>query len=52
MEMLRSMKEKGFLKESNYKMVLISPTIDDLLNKMDKYVAVPSAKWIHNKDMT
>lgn len=52
MEMLRNMKEKGFLKESNYQMVLISSSIDELLTKMDNYVAIPSEKWIYNKDMT
>ncbi len=52
MEMIRNMKEKGFLKESNQKMVLISKDMDSLLEKMGKYVAVPSEKWIHNKEMT
>lgn len=44
--LLQTMVEKGFLKESNFKMLLISNDIDDLLHQMDQYVAPVVPKWI------
>ena len=43
---LDTMVTKGFLKEVNRKMVLISDNIDDLLSKMTSYKAANVEKWI------
>lgn len=44
--LLNKMVEKGFLKEPNRKMILISENIDDLLKKMKNYDAPKISKWI------
>ncbi|MEI7527621.1 MAG: TIGR00730 family Rossman fold protein [Elusimicrobiota bacterium] len=44
--MVRTMVEKGFLKEADRKMVLISAEAEDLLDKMRRYVAPTGGKWI------
>ena len=49
--LLRTMVEKGFLKEVNYKMLLISADIDDLLDKMKRYVAPVIPKWITEEEV-
>lgn len=41
-----TMVEKGFLKEENQQMLLVSDDIDDLLEKMNNYVAPKVRKWI------
>ncbi|HEX2957560.1 MAG TPA: TIGR00730 family Rossman fold protein [Chitinispirillaceae bacterium] len=43
-----SMVKKGFLKEINRAMILISDTIDDLLEQMKNYQAPQAGKWIMN----
>ncbi len=48
--LLRNMKEEGFLKESNYEMVLVSKEIEGLLDKMRTYTPVDIEKWI-DKEM-
>jgi uncharacterized protein (TIGR00730 family) len=40
------MVEKGLLKEVNQQMLLVSETIDDLLDKMTHYAAPTVGKWI------
>jgi len=45
-EMIDAMVNKGFLKEINQKMLLVSDGIDDLLDKMRNYVAPTVGKWI------
>jgi uncharacterized protein (TIGR00730 family) len=45
-DLIQTMVDKGFLKEINQKMLLISENIDDLLNKMNVYVAPTVEKWI------
>lgn len=44
-----SMVEKGFLKEVNRKMILVSERVDDLLDKMKNYQAPHVPKWIDPK---
>jgi uncharacterized protein (TIGR00730 family) len=44
------MVEKGFLKEENRKMLLISDDIDNLLDLLENYVPVNIDKWIIRKD--
>lgn len=46
LEMMQTMVSKGLLKEANYKMVLVSDTVDDLLDKMQNYEAPENGKWI------
>lgn len=45
--LLQTMVNKGFLKEVNQKMLLISDDIEDLLEQMKKYKAPEVAKWIN-----
>ena len=44
--LIQSMVDNGFLKPENQKMILISSDINDLLQKMQKYVAPVVNKWI------
>ncbi|WP_276370616.1 TIGR00730 family Rossman fold protein [Chryseolinea sp. H1M3-3] len=44
--LLQNMVAKGFLKAINYKMLLISGNIDDLLQQMQRYIAPMVGKWI------
>lgn len=44
--LIQTMVEKGFLKQINQQMLLVSDNIDDLLIKMNKYVAPTVGKWI------
>ena len=41
------MVQKGFLKQDNMDMVIVSDDIDDLLQKMKNYQAPLAGKWIH-----
>jgi uncharacterized protein (TIGR00730 family) len=45
-ELTKVMVEKGFLKDVNQKMLLVSDNIDDLLDQMKNYVAPTTGKWI------
>jgi len=45
-EFIQTMVDKGFLKEINQKMLLVSDNIDDLLVQMKNYVAPTVGKWI------
>jgi uncharacterized protein (TIGR00730 family) len=49
-ELTRKMVEKGFLKEENRKMLLISNDIDNLLDLLENYVPMNVDKWIIKKD--
>jgi uncharacterized protein (TIGR00730 family) len=49
--LLQTMVTKGFLKEVNQKMLLISDNIEDLLEQMKHYKAPEVSKWI-NKSTT
>ena len=44
--LIETMVEKGFLKEVNQQMLLVSDNIDDLLDKMKNYTAPTVGKWI------
>ncbi len=44
--LIQTMVEKGFLKEVNQQMLLVSDNIDELLTKMENYVAPTVGKWI------
>lgn len=44
--LVQTMVDKGFLKEVNKKMLLVSDNIDELLEKMNNYVAPTVGKWI------
>lgn len=48
-ELIQTMVDKGFLKEANQKIVLVSDNIDDLLSQMNTYVAPAVGKWIHKE---
>lgn len=49
-QLLHTMTKKGLLKEVNQKMLLVSDTIDDLLDQMRNYTAPTVAKWIDKKN--
>lgn len=46
LEFIDSMVKKGFLKEINQQMVLVSSDIETLLQKMETYIAPAVKKWI------
>jgi len=48
-ELIQTMVDKGFLKDANRQMVLISDNVDDLLEQMRNYVAPTVGKWIHKE---
>src|SRR5688572_4414548 len=50
-KLLRTMVDKGFLKEINYDMLLISDDINDLLNQMKQYIAPVIPKWISEEEV-
>lgn len=47
----QTMVDKGLLKEVNQQMLLVSDSIDDLLDKMENYVPPTVGKWIDQKDI-
>lgn len=51
LEMMQTMVNKGLLKDANHKMVLISHSIDELLDKMQNYKAPESGKWIAKSEL-
>ncbi len=44
--LIRDMVDRGFLKEINQQMLLVSDDINDLLTRMNSYVAPDVPKWI------
>lgn len=46
LNMIKTMVEKGFLKEINQKMLIVDENIEALLNKIKKYEAPKVDKWI------
>jgi uncharacterized protein (TIGR00730 family) len=44
--LVQKMVDKGFLKELNQQMILIDENIDQLLDKMENYVAPEIGKWV------
>jgi len=51
LEMMQIMVNKGLLKQANHEMVLVSESIDDLLNKMHNYKAPEHGKWITKEEV-
>ncbi|QIY90901.1 LOG family protein [Chryseobacterium gallinarum] len=49
--LVRHMVDKGFLKQVNRDMLLISDTIDELLEKMKNYQPPAVGKWISGKEV-
>jgi uncharacterized protein (TIGR00730 family) len=49
--MLQTMVSKGFLKEVNRNMLLVSDNIEDLLSQMKAYQAPTVGKWIDKKQV-
>jgi uncharacterized protein (TIGR00730 family) len=49
--MIQTMVDKGFLKEVNQQMLLVSDNIDELLDKMKNYVAPTVPKWINKESI-
>ena len=47
----QTMVDKGLLKAVNRQMLLVSDNIEELLDKMDNYVAPTVGKWIDKKDI-
>ncbi|MGZ3809910.1 MAG: TIGR00730 family Rossman fold protein, partial [Bacteriovorax sp.] len=47
--LVQTMVDKGFLKEVNQQMLLVSENIDELLDKMRNYVAPTVEKWINKE---
>ena len=50
-KLLLTMVDKGFLKEINYNMLLISDDINDLLGQMKRYIAPVIPKWITEEEV-
>ena len=50
-KLLQTMVDKGFLKEINYNMLLISDDINDLLGQMKRYIAPLIPKWISEDEV-
>jgi uncharacterized protein (TIGR00730 family) len=50
--LINTMTDKGFLKQQNREMLLISDNIDDLLNLMSHYKVPEIGKWIVKENMT
>ena len=46
---VQTMVDKGFLKQINQEMLLVSDDIDELLGKMRNYQAPTVGKWISNE---
>jgi len=51
LEMMQIMVNKGLLKQANHEMVLVSESIDDLLDKMHNYKAPEHGKWITKEEV-
>ncbi|MBT1703744.1 TIGR00730 family Rossman fold protein [Chryseosolibacter indicus] len=49
MQMVQTMVDNGFLKSVNQQMLLMSSSMDDLLDKMRNYVAPAVPKWINKE---
>jgi uncharacterized protein (TIGR00730 family) len=48
---VQTMTDKGLLKGVNQQMLLVSDTIDDLLDKMENYVPPTVGKWINKENI-
>ncbi len=52
LNMLKTMVDKGFLKQENYDMLLVDEEIDQLLEKMEAYVPLEVQKWLDKEQQT
>lgn len=50
-KMVQTMVDKGFLKQINQEMLLVSDSIDELLEKMKNYQAPTVGKWISKEEV-
>lgn len=50
-KLVQTMVDKGFLKQINQEMLLVSDTSNDLLEKMRNYEATTAGKWISKEDL-
>ncbi|MGO4709562.1 TIGR00730 family Rossman fold protein [Chryseobacterium sp. 2TAF14] len=50
-KLVQTMVDKGFLKQINQEMLLVSDSTDDLLEKMKNYQAPTVGKWISKKEV-
>lgn len=48
---VQTMTDKGLLKEVNQQMLLVSDSIDELLDKMENYVPPTVGKWINKENI-
>ena len=48
---VQTMVDKGLLKDVNQHMLLVSNSIDELLDKMDNYIAPTVGKWINKENI-
>lgn len=51
LSLIQTMVNKGFLKQMNQEMLIVSDDIDDLLNKMKNYKAPLVGKWIIKEEV-
>ncbi len=50
-EMLYKMVNTGFVKEANYKSILVNKNIDGLLRMMESFEPVPVPKWMNKEQL-
>lgn len=50
-KLIQTMVDKGFLKQINQEMLLVSDSIDELLEKMKNYQAPTVGKWISKEEV-
>jgi uncharacterized protein (TIGR00730 family) len=48
---IQTMTDKGLLKEVNQQMLLVSDSIEELLDKMENYVAPTVGKWMNKENI-
>ena len=48
-DLVQTMVDKGFLKQLNQEMLLVSDNIEELLEKMENYQAPTTGKWVTNE---
>jgi len=50
-KLVQNMVDKGFLKQINQEMLLVSDSVDELLDKMKNYCAPSVGKWISKEEL-
>lgn len=51
LQMLQKMVDNGFVKNENYKAILVDKNIDALLEKMENYEPLPIPKWMSKEQV-